>query len=116
MDELKFFQILFGLLKSQGLPTVLLLIMVWDKFIKPRARKANGDWVSWKDMQKKIEQMEKIIEVQNEKAAIHDIKFATLESDHNSLRHSNDAIFEQIKYLNENFFKFMQIMLQNKNK
>ena len=115
MDEIKIIEALYSLIKSQGLPTVLLCFFLWDKFIKPRQRKSKGEWVSWESLQKRLEDLEKTIHDHLEKEAQEDVRFAKMESESVGIKEMNIQILERMKSLDENFFKLVQLMIQQRN-
>ena len=93
----------------------MLCFFLWDKFIKPRQRKSKGEWISWESLQKRLESLEKTIHDHLEKEAQEDVRFAKMETESVGIKEMNIQILERMKSLDENFFKLVQLMIQQRN-
>lgn len=81
MDEIK---IVLEFAKTYGLSGLIVMVLLWDKYIKPYRKKNSGEWVSYKDVHQLAEQVKKMenrLETRLQKQSEEDIKINSMEKD-----------------------------------
>ena len=114
MDEL--LKLIPAIFKQNGLVGLICIFLLWDRIYRPhKARKseesererkrASGEWVSWSDLKKKLDFLEKIIQDHLEKEAQEDVRMAkmetTIEFNGKEIQESKEDIKNIFKILGE---------------
>ena len=90
MDEF-----LLKVFEKYGLPGAITLFIFWDKFVYPKWKKSQGNYVSYKDLKLQIDKIVDKLELHLEKEAKEDILFATMKNE-------QDHFKEEVKEFKEN--------------
>lgn len=119
MEELK---AVLDFIKIYGISGVVTAVLVWDKFIKPRRKKAAGEWVSYKDMDTAITanalrliKLEVKVDNRLEKATEEEIKMERMHVNLNNLEErvsrENNYLFKQFESIHAKMDTLFQAIL-----
>ena len=97
MDEL--LKLVPEIFKQNGLVGILALLWAYREFYVPHKKKKDGTWISWEEIDVRLESMEKKLNGHLEAEAREDIMFAEMKQEQKFIRERFDTLKEMFEKL-----------------
>ena len=127
MEEL--FKLIPAIFKQNGLVGLICIFLLWDRLYRPHKarkneeserdhKKASGEWISWSDLKKRQDDLEKLIQARMIKEAEKDIILGKLQTEMTGMKDKqsseNEHIFSQLKGLHEGLGDLLKMLAERK--